>query len=167
MILPTNSMEIYPNAKEYVQQNFSKRKRQEELIDSLMKLEQELKNDNEFIKNEYKKFINYLKKTNIKSELKSHLGNFETFSNNYRLIPKADFETYLLFFKVQNNREIDFNHELLLVYDNNGELIYYNIKNDKVLKNYSIKDNYQYKNYYYAIGKWNKDSGISLEEVSD
>ena len=167
MILPTNSMQIYPYTNEYVPQNYSKRKIQEELIDSLMKLEQELKNDNNFIKKEYKKFLNYLAKTNIKNELKSHLGNFEVFSNNYRFIPKVDFETYLLFFKVQDNREIDFNHELLLAYDNDITLIYYDIKKDKILKNYSIKDNYQYKNYYYAIGKWIKDPSLNLEEDSD
>ena len=167
MLLPTTSMEIYPNANEFVHQNFSKRKRQEELINSLMKLEQESKNDNEFIKNEYIKFLNFLKKTNIKNELKSHLGNFEALSNNYRLISKPDFETYFLFFKVKDNREIDFQHELLLVYDDNGTMVYYNIKDDKILKNYSIKNNYQYKNYYYAIGKWIKDIDINLEEDSN
>ena len=167
MILPIASMEIYPNADEYIQQNLSKRKRQDEFIDSLMKLDQELQNDNDFIKNEYKKFLNYLKKTNIKSELKKHLGNFEAFSNNYKLIPKPDFETYFLFFKVKDNREIDFNNELLLVYDINGTMVYYNIKNDKILKNYSIKNNYQFKNYYYAIGKWIKDIDINLEEESN
>jgi len=164
MLLPTTSMEIYPNANEFVQQNFSKRKRQDELIDSLMKLEQELENDNEFISNQYKQFLIFLKKTNISSELKSHLGNFETLSNNYRLIPKPDFETYFLFFKVKDNKEIDFKNEVLLVYDNNGAMVYYSIKNDRILKNFSIKNDYQYKNYYYAIGKWIKDIDIKLEE---
>ena len=61
-LLPTSSMQIYPNINnEYVQQNYSKRKRQEELIDSLMKLEQESKNENKFIKDEspdfFKKYV--------------------------------------------------------------------------------------------------------------
>ena len=77
-------------------------------------------------------------------ELKNHLGEFELFSSNYILIPKIIFEVYLLFFKVKNNQEIDFNKDLLLAYDNNGSLVYYNLKNGRLLNNFSIKDNYEY-----------------------
>ena len=31
-----------------------------------------------------------------------------------------------------------------LVYDNNGAMVYYSIKNDRILKNFSIKNDYQY-----------------------
>ena len=59
---------------------------------------------------------------------------------------------------------IDYKIDLILSYDDNNSLVYYYIKSDKVLKNYSIKDKIKYKNYYYVMGKWKENKSINLEE---
>ena len=165
IFVPTESMEIYPKSNVYIEQIFSKNRRTDELLFSLMINEQRLKNNDKLLLDEYKKFLNILKQSNINNELKKHLGNFESpFSNNYRLIPKINFNNYLLFFKIGKNNEIDFSKNLILVYDDNNSLIYYNITTDKLLKNYSIRDNFEYRNYYYVIGKWIDNNSINLEE---
>lgn len=165
IFLPTESMEIYPESNIYVEQIFSKRRRTNELLLSIMMHEQKSKFDDGFITNEYKKFIDFLKTCSIKEELKKKLGNFEShFSNNYRLIPNFNFANYILFFKLGGNMGIDYKIDLILSYDDNNSLVYYDIKSDKVLKNYSIKDKIKYKNYYYVIGKWKENKSINLEE---
>ena len=164
IFVPTESMEIYPKSNVYIEQIFSKNRRTDELLFSLMINEQRLKNNDKLLLDEYKKFLNILKQSNINNELKKHLGNFESpFSNNYRLIPKINFNNYLLFFKIGKNNEIDFSKNLILVYDDNNNLIYYNITTDKILKNYSIRDNFEYRNYYYVIGKWIDNNSINLD----
>jgi len=156
-------MEIYPKSNIYVEQIFSKKSRIDELVLSIMKIEQKSNYDNEFILNEYKKFIDFLNKSNINNELKNHLGNFESpFLNNYRLIPKTNFDSYFLFFKIRVDKGIDFSKNIYLVYEENDSLVYYNIKTDKILPNFPLKDNAAYRNYYYIIGKWKKNNSISL-----
>ena len=71
---------------------------------------------------------------------------------------------YLLFFKKGKNNEIDFSKNLILVYDDKNSLTYYNITTNKILKNYSIRDKFEYRNYYYVIGKWIDNNSINLEE---
>ena len=131
----SNSMEIYPDANYYWKYDYIKQNNPEELLESLVNLDQQIQNDNAFIKGQYKKFLEYLNKTNIKKELKSHFGEFEIFSDNYRLFPEIYFDIYLLFFKV--------------------------------IKNFSLKDNNEYKNYLYAIGKWRIEQEINLDEEKD
>ena len=165
IFLPTESMEIYPESNIYVEQFFIKRRRTNELLFTIMKDERKLGYDNEFISNQYKKFRNYLDKTNIDNELKKHLGNFESpFLNNYRLMPNINFDNYLLFFKINPNKEIDFSTNIILTYEDNNNLVYYNIKSDKKLYNFSIKNNMEYKNYYYIVGNWIENESINLEE---
>ena len=165
ILLPTESMEIYPESNIYVEQIFNTKRRTDELLLSIMKSEQKSNYDNEFILNEYKKFIDFLNKSNINNELKKHLGNFEsTFLNNYRLIPNINFDNCLLIFKKGIDNGIDFSKNIYLTYEDKNRLVYYNIKTDKILKNFSIKDNAVYKNYYYIIGKWKENKSINLEE---
>ena len=165
IFLPTESMEIYPKSNIYIEQIFSKKRRTDELLYSIMKSEQKSNYNNEFILKEYNKFIDFLNKSNINKELKKHLGNFESpFLNNYRLIPNINFVNYLLFFKKGIDNGIDFSKNIYLTYEYNNSLVYYNIKTDKKLKNFSIKDNAAYKDYYYIIGKWKENNSISLEE---
>ena len=59
---------------------------------------------------------------------------------------------------------IDYKKDLILSYDDNNSLVYCDIKSNKVLKNYSIKDKMKYKNYYYVIGKWKENKSINLKE---
>ena len=165
IINPTESMEIYPNPNVYINQIFSKNRRTDELLFSLMISEQQLKNNDKFLLNEYKKFLNSLMYSHIKTELKKHLGEFQSpFSNNYRLIPNINFNNYLLFFQIGKNKEIDFSKNLILVYDDINSLTYYNITTDKILKNYSIRNKFEYRTYYYVIGKWVDNNGINFEE---
>ena len=128
-----------------------------------MKNEQKSNYGNEFILNENKKFIAFLNKSNITNELKKHLGKFESpFLNNYRLIPNINFDNYLLFFKIGIDKGIVFKKNIYLTYEENDSLIYYNLKKDKILKIFSIKDNQTYKNYYYIIGRWKENYSINL-----
>ena len=162
---PTTSMEIYPNSQEYIEQIFAKRSRIVELLGSIIKEEHNYENDEKFIIGEYKKFLDFLAKTNIKSNLKSHLGEFESpFYNNYRTFPKTIFDVYALFFKIGENQTIDYSKELILVYEENNSLVHYDIKQDKKLKNYSLKNNRQYKKYHYVLGKWTIINNMELEE---
>jgi len=165
IFLPTKSMEIYPESNIYVEQIFSKKRRTDELLLSIMKSEQKSNYNNAFMLNEYNKFIDFLNKSNINKELKKHLGNFESpFLNNYRLIPNINFANYLLFFKKRIDNGIDFSKKIYLAYEYNNNLVYYNFKTGKKLKNFSIKDNSAYKDYYYIIGKWKENNTINLEE---
>ena len=165
IFLPTKSMEIYPESNIYEEQIFIKRRRTNELLFSFMMNEQKSNYEDKFISNEYDKFMEFLKSCSIKEEIKKNLGNFETpFSNNYRAIPNYYFANYILFFKLGPNSGIDFKKELILAYDDNISLVYYDIKSDKVLKNFSLKDNKNYKNYYFVVGKWKENKTINLEE---
>ena len=158
-------MEIYPNSEEYIEQIFIKRSRIVELFYSIIKEEHNYENDEKFVINEYKKFLNFLNTTEIKSNLKSHLGEFESpFYNNYRTFPKTIFEVYALFFKIGENQTIDYTKELILIYEDNNSLVYYDIKQDKKLKKFSLKNNRQYKKYHYVIGKWIITDNMELEE---
>lgn len=158
-------MEIYPNSQEYIEQIFAKRSRIVELFDSIIKEEHNYKNDEKFIIDEYKEFLNFLSKTNIDTNLKSHLGEFESpFYNNYRTFPKTIFDAYALFFKLGENQKIDYSKELILVYEKSNSLVYYDIKKDKKLKNFSLKNERQYKKYYYVLGKWTIINNMELEE---
>ena len=168
VLFPTTSMEIYPNANEYVKYSYRKHKNSERFLESLVNLAHKSQNDNAFIKDQYKKFLEYLKKTNIKNELKSHLGEFEIFFDNYQFFPVILFDIYLLFFKVNENQEIDFSKDLILGYDDDNEnFVCYNLKTDKIVKNISLKDNNEFKNYHYAIGKWRIDQEMNLDEEKD
>ena len=65
ILLPTESMEIYPESNIYVEQIFSTKRRTDELLLSIMKSEQKSNYNNEFILNEYKQFIDFLNRSNI------------------------------------------------------------------------------------------------------
>ena len=43
-------------------------------------------------------------------------------------------------------------------------MVYYNIKTDKIIKSDLLKNNNEYKKYYYVLGKWTKENLINLEE---
>lgn len=78
---------------------------------------------------------------------------------------KVFYDTYLLFFKIKKDNKIDFSSNLILVYDNNNNsVVYYNIKTDKIIKSDLLKNNNEYKKYYYVLGKWTKENLINLEE---
>ena len=164
-IRPLPTYEIYPNSEIYTKQIYFKKRKIEDFIFSISKIEQKEKNENEFILNEYKEFKEFILKTQIKDNLKIHLGEFLTsFSNDYSLIPKIFFDYYILFFKITMNKKIDYEKKIILVYEENNKLIYYNIKSDKIIPNFSIINKNEYKNYYYVLGKWISDKIINLNE---
>ena len=157
----SESNQIYPINNKYDAQYFSKKKKLDNILFSIMKAEE--KKNKYYEENEYENFIRYLqKKTNIKNDISQHLGKFiMSFSNNYRAIPKLFCNYYLLFFKLLNGK-IDYTKDIILLYEANNKIFNYNITKDKFLKELEIKE--EYNNYYYVIGEWDDKNEIDLNE---
>jgi len=166
---PSESCEIYPNSEQFLPQNNIQIDRINELVNSMGSLIDEEKSiniDNQDNSDMYYKFIDYLKQKQVKNDLINHLGEFITnIFNNYfirRII--MDKKKYLLFFKVKEEKEIDFDNDMILVYEIKDKTIYYDIQKNVELKDFSILTKKKFKEYYYIIGKWIDDKIINLEE---
>ena len=118
----------------------------------------------------YNKFIDYLKQMQVKNDLIKHLGEFITnIFNNYFIRQKITDKKYLLFFKVkevnEKEKEIDFSNDMILAYEIESKVIYYDIqKNVQLKKEFSILTRKKFKEYYYIVGKWIYDKIINLKE---
>ena len=118
----------------------------------------------------YNKFIDYLKQMQVKNDLIKHLGEFITdIFNNYFIRQIIMEKKYLLFFKVkevnEKEKEIDFSNDMILAYEIESKVIYYDIqKNVQLKKEFSILTRKKFKGYYYIIGKWIDDKIINLKE---
>ena len=60
-----------------------------------------------------------------------------------------------------------FSKDLILVYDDNNSIVYYNIKTQQIYDNNLFKKKNEYKNYHYVLGEWKKENSINLIEESD
>ena len=118
----------------------------------------------------YNKFIDYLKQMHVKNDLIKHLGEFITnIFNNYFIRQIIMDKKYLLFFKVkevnEKEKEIDFSNDMILAYEIESKVIYYDIqKNVQLKKEFSILKRKKFKEYYYIVGKWIYDKIINLKE---
>jgi hypothetical protein len=118
----------------------------------------------------YNKFIDYLKQMKVKNDLIKHLGEFITnIFNNYFIRQIIMDKKYLLFFKVkevnEKEKEIDFSNDMILAYEIESKVIYYDIqKNVQLKKEFSILTRKKFKEYYYIVGKWIDDKIINLKE---
>ena len=171
--IPSESCEIYPNSEQFFPQIYSKIDRLNEIVDSmgnLIKEEKPINISNQANLDMYNKFIDYLKQMHVKNDLIKHLGEFITnIFNNYFIRQKITDKKYLLFFKVkevnEKEKEIDFSNDMILAYEIESKVIYYDIqKNVQLKKEFSILTRKKFKEYYYIVGKWIYDKIINLKE---
>ena len=158
--------QVYPDVPEYVSQYYEKRKKFDEILLPLIKINQEKIKKNEIklsdLGQEYNDFKEYLQEKDIDDNLKNHLGKFYTkISQEEFIYPKLYFDFYLLFFQINSNKKIDYKKEIILVYEDNNTICYYNITNDKKDDKLSIKD--LIKKYSYIIGFW-KDDIVDIDD---
>ena len=168
---PTESCQIYPYSDKFSGQNYSKRNKLQDLFLSITSIEHKeqiphKRNQANF--EEYNNFIKFLKAKQINNDLINHLGEFYTnISNDYSVAQILFNKQYILFCKVNNNKEIDYSKSMILVYEEDNILIYYDLEKKKKLNdNYMIKKK-AYREYYYIIGQWIDDKVINLVEKND
>jgi len=164
--VPDQSMEIYPTADKYIEQDLKKKNNIENELFFFVKNNNNIENN--FIIGQYNEFKKFLENLKISKSLKNSLGDFKTnFINEYSYFPKVFCSTYLLFFKTKDGGGIDFSKDLILVYDDNNSIVYYNIKTQQIYDNNLFKKKNEYKNYHYVLGEWKKENSINLIEESD
>ena len=113
----------------------------------------------------YKIFINFLKTKQIKNDLINHLGEFCTnIYNDYSVAQIIFDKQYIIFCKVKKNKEIDYSKRMILAYEEDNALVFYDLEKNKILNDYNITIRKVYKEYYYIIGKWIDDKIINLVE---
>lgn len=171
--IPSESCEIYPNSEQFFPQIYSKIDRLNEIVDSmgnLIKEEKPINISNQANLDMYNKFIDYLKQMQVKNDLIKHLGEFITdIFNNYFIRQIIMDKKYLLFFKVkevnEKEKEIDFSNDMILAYEIESKMIYYDIqKNVQLKREFSILTQKKFKEYNYIVGKWIDDKIINLKE---
>ena len=156
------SAEIYPKVSNYISQQYESKKIFDQLLIPIInKLQNERKKTKiQDLEEEYNNFISYLLQKNTDVDLISQLGKFYCKINSPIEFPKLTFDYYLLFFKLNSKENIDYNKDLIIVYEIEYNLFYYNVQN----RDESKWDLYKLlESYDLIIGFWN-DLTINYDE---
>ena len=165
---PTESCQIFPPSDKFSPQIYTRTDKLQDLLlafTSLEKKEQSSDKKNQGNFEAYKIFINFLKTKQIKNNLINHLGEFCTnISNDYSVAQIVFDMKYIIFCKVKKNKEIDYSKRMILAYEEDNALVFYDLEKNKILNDYNTTIKKVYKEYYYIIGKWIDDKIINLVE---
>ena len=135
---------------------------------SIITLEHDNKSSKTKNTNIYNAFIDFLRKNQINNDIINNLGEFCTdLSNDFSFIPVTLERQYILFCKVKGIKEIDYTKNMILVYEKENKVTYYDLLNKKELDNYSIIKKKDYLNYYFIIGHWLENEIINLDEEKE
>ena len=167
-IEPAPTFQLFVDPKEYIPQEY---KTKNVLLDFALSVCKNQQNDksiysHDILDKEYSKFINYLETKQLRNDIKKHLGEFCYKSNNFSFFPYIYFKMYFLYFKLTEKYEINYS-DLILVYEENKIMKYYDLSKDKFLKDLNKKNPLFYKDYNFMIGKWIDDNTIKLDEKEE
>ena len=160
------STQIYPKVEEYISQNFVKRKRfNQSLITTLKRIQNERqKLIIAELDEEYQEFINFLLLKGINSSLMKHFGNFYNKQMAPVEFPILTFNFYAIFFKPKTSKKIDYTKDLILEYEENNLIHYYDIQHGKES---TINLETLLKEYCLIVGIWIDNKEIKLQEEEE